>query len=180
MVKQNYINLIVGIVVVVAIAAVIIGLVRSKGSLPTQENGQTAQEQLEATQSGLPAKYKVAKGEDLWKISQKFYNSGYNWVDIAKENSIANPDKITEGMELTIPNVQPIQPSTQAPKQTPDLSQKDKVIGGNEYIVNQGDDLWDIAVRAYGDGYKWVEIARANKLINPDVIHQGNVLVLPR
>ncbi len=186
---SSYINLIVGIIVVVAVAAVIIGLIRNKGSIQTQENEQTAQEQLEATQSGLPAKYKVAKGEDLWKISEKFYQSGYNWVDIAKANNIANPDKITEDMELTIPNVQPkvvkqaslsAQPSVQVPASTPDLSQKDKAISGNEYTVETGDDLWDIAVRAYGDGYKWVEIARANKLINPNVIHPGNVLVLPR
>jgi nucleoid-associated protein YgaU len=40
--------------------------------------------------------------------------------------------------------------------------------------------LWTIAVRAYGDGYKWTEIAKANKLVNPNLIHPGNVFVLPR
>lgn len=44
----------------------------------------------------------------------------------------------------------------------------------------KGDHLWGIAVRAYGDGYKWVEIARENNLVNPNLIHPGNVLSLPR
>jgi nucleoid-associated protein YgaU len=44
----------------------------------------------------------------------------------------------------------------------------------------KGDSLWKIAVRAYGDGYKWVSIAKANKLVNPNLIHSGNVLTLPR
>ena len=28
------------------------------------------------------------------RISEKFYKSGYNWVDIAKANNIANPNSI--------------------------------------------------------------------------------------
>ncbi|PIZ97158.1 MAG: lectin, partial [Candidatus Levybacteria bacterium CG_4_10_14_0_2_um_filter_35_8] len=38
----------------------------------------------------------------------------------------------------------------------------------------------NIAVRAYGDGYRWVDIARANGLENPDLIFSGNVLKIPR
>ncbi len=53
-------------------------------------------------------------------------------------------------------------------------------IDGNKYTVQKGDTLWDISVRAYGDGFKWVEIAEANDLANPDLIHSGNEFVLPR
>ena len=53
-------------------------------------------------------------------------------------------------------------------------------ITGSRYTVQKDDYLWEIAVRAYGDGYKWVEIARANKLVNPNIIHPGNMLTLPR
>lgn len=61
-----------------------------------------------------------------------------------------------------------------------DQPQQAERISTTTYVVKQGDYLWDIAVRAYGDGYKWVEIARANELENPDVIHSGNELKLPR
>ncbi|MEK7514002.1 MAG: LysM domain-containing protein, partial [Patescibacteria group bacterium] len=51
----------------------------------------------------LPQTHVVAKGEDLWKISVKYFESGYNWVDIAQENKLANANVITEGQELVIP-----------------------------------------------------------------------------
>jgi len=47
------------------------------------------------------------------------------------------------------------------------------------YTVVHGDNLWDIAVAQYGDGYRWVDIASANNLANPSIIHSGNVLVIP-
>ena len=53
-------------------------------------------------------------------------------------------------------------------------------IDGDTYTVIRGDNLWNIAVRAYGDGFKWVDIAKANDLANPSIIHRGNVLVIPR
>lgn len=48
------------------------------------------------------------------------------------------------------------------------------------HTVAVGEDLWKIAEQYYGDGYKWVDIAKANKLVNPGVIHAGNVFVIPR
>ena len=48
------------------------------------------------------------------------------------------------------------------------------------YTVVEGDSLWDIAVRSYGDGYQWVKIAKANNLANPDLIYPGNVFKIPR
>ena len=53
-------------------------------------------------------------------------------------------------------------------------------ITANTYTVVRGDNLWNIAVRAYGDGFKWTEIAKANNLANPSLIHSGNVFKLPR
>lgn len=50
---------------------------------------------------------------------------------------------------------------------------------GGTYIVQRGDNLWNIAVAAYGDGYRWVDIAKANNLVNPSIIHAGNVLTIP-
>lgn len=50
---------------------------------------------------------------------------------------------------------------------------------GTSYTVVRGDNLWDIAVEAYGDGYRWVDIAEANDLANPQIIHAGNILIIP-
>lgn len=54
-----------------------------------------------------------------------------------------------------------------------------EVTPGGTYTVVRGDNLWNIAVAAYGDGFRWVDIAKANKLANPSIIHAGNVLTIP-
>lgn len=67
-------------------------------------------------------------------------------------------------------------PDTQKPSDEASAGQ----IQGDSYTVVHGDTLWDIAQRAYGDPYKWTEIASANHLVNPNLIHAGNHFVIPR
>ncbi len=54
------------------------------------------------------------------------------------------------------------------------------VQAGGIYTVKSGDTLWNIAERQYKDGYKWVDIAKANKLVNPGQISSGTKLTLPK
>ncbi len=78
--------------------------------------------------------------------------------------------------KLTIPKIEAktITVSIQQKQET------NKSIAGNSYTIEKGDSIWDIAVRAYGDGYSWTRIAQANSLENPDLIFSGNVLKIPR
>ena len=52
---------------------------------------------------------------------------------------------------------------------------------GSTYVVKSGDSLSKIAKHAYGDASKWKAIHAANaaKIPNPDLIHPGDVLVIP-
>jgi nucleoid-associated protein YgaU len=118
--------------------------------------------------------HQVKKGENLWKIAEKYYTSGYNWVDIAKANDLPDASLIEAGQELVIPDVSAVETKPVANKTT--LT----AISGEAYTVEKGDNLWAIAIRAYGDGYKWVEIAQENSLSNPNLIHSGNTLSIPR
>ena len=159
----------------------------------------------------LPTAHTVEAGDDLWKISERYYQSGYNWVDIASENNLQAPYTIETGQELTIPDVEPrmldqeesmaekvvLEDTKEEPQEaesliSEDLEVKDievltdtktdvaESISDTTYTVVRGDTLWDIAVRAYGDGYRWVDIANENDLVNPNLIHAGNVFVLSR
>ena len=47
------------------------------------------------------------------------------------------------------------------------------------YTVVRGDTLWGIAKRFYGNGSRYPEIAKANNIPNPDIIHVGQVLLIP-
>ncbi len=47
------------------------------------------------------------------------------------------------------------------------------------YTVVRGDTLWGIAKKFYGNGSRYPEIAKANNISNPDIIHTGQVLLIP-
>ena len=128
----------------------------------------------------MAEKVVVAKGDNLWKIAEKQYGSGYNWVDIAKENNLKNAGQITEGQELKLPKTA-IKEVTQVAAGESRLAPTN-TIEGDSYTVAKGDSLWNISVRAYSDGYKWVEIAKLNEisLAKANYIEVGQVLKLPR
>lgn len=131
----------------------------------------------------LPAKYTVQRGEGLWDIAEKVYGSGYSWVDIARANKISDPGLIFTGDVLILPDTKPVYVAGQEKPKTIEqigMSQASGAILGNTYTIVKGDDLWNIAVRAYGDGYKYVDIIKANNLENPSLIFSGNVLKIPR
>jgi nucleoid-associated protein YgaU len=177
--NESTISVILGVVVVLVIGALIFNYFRSVGkkevgeNQPTQTIGEVKliEEEGGLMPEGLPMTYKVQVGDNLWKIAEKYYSSGYNWVDIAKENNLVNANRLLVDQELVLPKVAVRKPV-------------EKVVGqpitGNEYTVVKGDNLWNIAVRAYQDGYQWVEIAHENNLANPNLIHPGNVLTIPR
>ena len=129
---------------------------------------------------GLPTTHVVAKGEHLWKISEKYYGNGYNWVDIASENNISNPNILYEDQALTIPKEELRVPIVREGGFT--VEEIASTIPSDTYSVSKGDTLWDIAVRAYQDGYKWPTIYQANREVikDPNVIETGMELKLPR
>lgn len=177
--SEQTVSMVLGALVIVVVGVLIFNYFRGVGKKVTPEKPvqpgevELIEEEGKLVPEGLPTTYKVEKGDHLWAISQKFFGSGYNWVDIAKENNLKNPNKLLVGQELIIPKTEVKKPvMTQAKFGEP--------ISGSSYTVSKSDHLWGIAVRAYGDGYKWVEIAKANNLANPNLIHPGNILSIPR
>ena len=54
---------------------------------------------------------------------------------------------------------------------------------GEQYTVKSGDSLSKIAKAHYGDAMKWKHLYEANRALigdNPDIIHPGQVLKLPK
>lgn len=113
----------------------------------------------------VSGEHKVAAGDSLWTISEKYYGTGYEWTKIAKENNLTNPSKIEVGQSLKVPTA--TQTATDLPTNT------------QTYTVQKGDTLWSIAQSQLGDPYLWTEIAKLNKLEHPSLIHTGNTLTMP-
>jgi len=171
--NESTISMVLGALVIIVVGLLVVNYFKdqeSQGLLPEV----TTENQTETAEVGKT--YTVSKGDNLWNIAENAYGSGYNWVDIAEANNLTSPDMLNEGQELSIPDVEPklATVSSIMDESSPDA------ISGATYEVQKGDNLWDISVRAYGDGYKWVEVATANNLTNPDLIFSGNILVLPR
>jgi len=158
--NENSISMVLGAIVILIMGSLVFNYFKNRqGSIPTEllENSVAVENSVK--------KHTVSKGETLWSIAQNYYGDGFAWVDIATENKLTDASIIKEGQELIIPNIE---------------AETENTISTATYEVVKGDSLWDIAVRAYGDGYRWVEIAQENNLTNPNVIHSGNILILPR
>lgn len=112
--------------------------------------------------------YVVESGDSLWKIAEKKYESGYNWIDIAKANNLNNPGLLAVGQKLKLPAIEKKEATV-------------KIVSG-EYVVKEGDSLSKIALWSYGDKLAWVRIWEANKgkISDPDVIYKGTKLIIPK
>ncbi|MBI3386051.1 LysM peptidoglycan-binding domain-containing protein [Candidatus Gottesmanbacteria bacterium] len=170
---ESYVSLVLGIAVVLVVGVLVYNFIKNRGNqVPTSQTPTTDEVKMA---TGTPGgTHTVTAGETLWSISEKYYKTGYNWVDLVSANNLPNADAIEEGQQLVIPTVTPIMPGGQVAGGASAMQPAAKT-----YTVVRGDTLWKIAVAQYGDGYKWNEIAQANKLSNPDLIHAGNVLTLP-
>ncbi len=182
--EESYTSFIIGIVIVLLVAIGLIIILKGNRRMqtssvqlkPTIEAGKQKLERQKENKN-LPKTYTVKEGDNLWTISEKIYSSGYNWVDIARVNGLANPNLIYSGNRLIIPNVQAKIITT---GKVQNVISTGSAISTNTYTVVQGDNLWEIAVRAYGDGFNWTKIAKVNNLANPNIIHSGNILKIPR
>ncbi len=177
--NESTISMILGALVIIVVGALIFNYFR--GVERPEEAGELKPEEIKLVEEagklvpeGLPVEYLVKEGDDLWKIAEEFYGSGYNWVDIAQENQLTNPNLIYVDQKLTIPRSAVIKPVAAA------MTVFGSAIEGSQYVIEKGDHLWGIAVRAYGDGYQWTRLAQANNINNPDIINQGDVLTIPR
>lgn len=174
--SESYISLMLGALVV--LVAIFFVFFFSKSRIYDKINTaiSTHQEETQILPSNSQVKtYEVKAGDNLWTIAENVYRSGYNWVDLAKANNLSNPGLINTGNKLIIPDVQKITVATVQSTQNNGPS-----ISADSYKVVKGDYLWQLAIRAYGDGFKWTEIAKTNNILTPDLIYPDVILKLPR
>lgn len=208
-ISESYTSLVLGIVVVIIASVLLISFLKGREfgkTPPAPEISSTKIEPLESVtpdssedqneleqispeaqqkvtpvpQQGGKGTYIVQSGDDLWHIAEKVYNDGYKWTVIAQANNITNPGMIFAGDVLKTSSVT----ATAGTKgeQTAQVQMLDQqpAIMGNSYKVQRGDTLWNIAERRYKNGYRWVDIAKANQLTDPNLIHADNTLRLPQ
>jgi len=196
-VHENSISTFLGGAVILVVALVIFNYFKAtnlktwQNLLQDQDNTLSTSTETKLKIEGVVDTYIVKKGDDLWHISEKYYKSGYNYVDIIKANKLSNNGLITEGMRLTIPDVQAkkitvaeqVTKGSEGDKPQVVSNQPTNVVSQPDtYTTVKGDSLWKVAVKVYGDGYAWVRIYQLNKkvVLNPNVLYAGLKLNLPK
>ncbi len=175
--SERTISAFLGVLVIVAAGALLFDFFQSRSPVNLSngdENEEKEQQEEVPVVPVLPINHRVSQGENLWRIAEEYYGSGYNWVDIASENSLRNPSFLLVDQELIIPDVAVRWPEAEL------MAENENRV--NTYTVQQGDSLWNIAVAVYDDGYQWTKIYQANETKigqNPGIINPGLVLAIP-
>lgn len=205
--NESTISMMFGALLVLIVGTLLISNFRNQDNLLNRDNasdqGSQTENDVDLNRNGT---YTVAEGDSLWTIAEREYGTGYEWTEIAAANpGIQSSGDIEIGQEIIIPDTNkileeaastsaegvqesaPIAQVTPVPVEATPAAQHDhnevqlntQNNADRSYTVKTGDNLWNIAVEMYGDGYRWTDIAKANSLSNPDVIHNGNTLTIP-
>ncbi len=166
---DSYPSLILGAIIVIVLGLLTANFFAKRNQqIGSGEKVSLSQEEQIKTQGG---DYVVVAGDSLSIISQKIYGSEEFWPVLARTNNLVNPNVIYAGNKLTLPAKEKVQ---EAKAQMTTTS----------YKVVEGDTLFLIAEKLYGDGSTWPTLAKANNVSylpngNP-LIFAGSTLVVPR
>jgi nucleoid-associated protein YgaU len=150
-----------------------------------------------ATTIAVIKKYTVASGDNLSTIALKSYGAeeGNRLVNInkifnANKDILDSPDDVRIGQKLIIPPLNmpqfelvtmPVKPSVSAfEKVKTALNNITAKIELPRYTTRDGDSLWSIAASKLGDGNRYHEIVKLNKLEDEDTVGVGITLKLPK
>lgn len=109
--------------------------------------------------------YEVKRGDTMESIAAQWFGSRAKWVLIAYENPLVDPMKLKAGITLRLP------PRGARVEGIP-TEELRRLTRSTKYVVVEGDSLWKIAARAYGNGSLHTLIAEANR----DVLGGGTDL----
>lgn len=174
-------SVVFGAIVVIVVGILLFNYSKANPSILNQGEATISATITSSTGEQLPTTYEVKPGDNLWMIAEKYYGDGFRWVDLAQNNNLSASGAIEIGQVLNIPVLESKlvpSPTAEVTDNTENKTEKDV---SASHVVTKGDCLWNIAVKAYGNGYRWVDIYQANRdvISNPDLIYPGQVLRLP-
>lgn len=146
---------------------------------------KTTQKAAKTTKSTKPTKKSVKSKKSTVKVSKKSENLSQGFRKQLKlEDSYislllgASVVIIVAILALVLLSQSGTKTSVVAP--SPVVEKVSPVPTPTVYVLQDGKSIWDVAVKFYGDGYKWTIISDANHLAdNPDSVVPGMTLIIP-
>ena len=145
--------------------------------------------------SAAGGEYVVKPSDSFWTISQTLYGSGAYFKALAEYNRsrVPDPNRLRVGDRLLAPDVADLEKAYPAlcpkPEHRAAAQQRQSLVpaaqspaSGRTYVVQQGDNLFDIARYELGKASRWVEIVDLNRQVLGDQIDYltpGMKLALP-
>ena len=169
--QESYASLILGAIIVIILGLLVANYFTRKNQGTIDEADMTKLTQEEETKPVEGSDYKIKENDSLSKISQEGYGSQEYWNALAVVNNIVNPNVIWVNTTIKLPDKD-------------DLTKTKETLMGTSYEVQEGETLFTIAQKVYGDGSKWTILDRANgfkRLPNGNpLVYAGSTLKVPR
>lgn len=121
--------------------------------------------------------HRVAAGDRLEDLAQRYYGDRARWPLIAEANGISDPSKMRRDAVLVIPDAVATREPTDVRIREP-RQESERPTRSTRYEVRDGDSLARIAKKELGREGRWREIKKLNALAN-ETVHPGQVLILP-
>jgi LysM repeat protein len=161
-----------------------------EGETPEGEAAESSEE-TQAVESGRT--HTVTQGENLYRIGMQY---GISWVALAQANGLTNPNSLSAGQVLTIPDADAADTAevsdssealvTEDTAEDPESADTAEAVeadsiettsGETTYIVQSGDNLYRISLQF---GVSMMEIARENGLTDFNQVYAGQELIIPQ
>jgi nucleoid-associated protein YgaU len=120
----------------------------------------------------------VKEGETLSQIARQYYGrtTEFHTIYDANRGVISDPDHVSPGTRLVIPN---LKPATARPSPAPSAPAAPTY---TEYTIKRGETLASVADKFLGSAGKWKQIHELNKdrIKDPNRVSPGTVIRVPR
>lgn len=140
---------------------------------PDTRSEPESEPEPEPTATQAARTYKIRAGDTLASIAIMHYADASKWRLIARANPTVNPRQLRIGQTVTLP------PADQQEASGEDAP-GNRVLAA--HVVKEGDSLYSLAKRYYGDGTRWPAIREANPGLKGASLHQlklGSKLIIP-
>lgn len=131
--------------------------------------------------------HRVAEGESLTRIAERFYGDRDLWKALAAYNTdrLPNPNLMKTGLVLRIPPKELLvgasAGSGAATVRDPLLRDPAPIRAARSHVVREGETLSEIAAATLGSSRRWPELVAANRdrISDPDRVIPGTELRIP-